>query len=141
MCHLLVNKLNLPNSAYITNTFDVLGRWTGTYLKNTQHSTLNSHQYTYDAASRRTKQTRTGGDYVDYTYDRIGQLKTAVGKESGGSINRVHERFGYAYDATTSAHAATSGAISSATSATGNTFWTCWPNCPRASAPACTPTC
>ena len=32
------------------------------------------------------------------TYDDIGQLKTARGKESGGT-SRLHEQFGYAYDA------------------------------------------
>jgi YD repeat-containing protein len=108
MCHLLVNKLSLPNSAYITNTFDALGRLTGTYLKNSSHNLLNAHEYALDETSRRTNQVRivTGTNVtsapitnsVAYTYDRIGQLKTAFGKESGGSTNRVHERFGYAYD-------------------------------------------
>src|SRR5216117_1368568 len=55
--------------------------------------------HTYDAGSRRTRQTRTDGSYADYGYDNIGQLKTAVGKESGGTTNRWHERLGYAYDA------------------------------------------
>ena len=71
---------------------------TGTYLKNSGHSTLNSHQYLYDDASRRTRQTRTAGDYVDYSYDRTGQLKTGIGKESGGAT-RLLEKLGYAYDA------------------------------------------
>ena len=31
-------------------------------------------------------------------YDSIGELKTAIGKESGGST-RLQEQFGYAYDA------------------------------------------
>lgn len=48
--------------------------------------------------NQRTKQTRTAGDYVDYTYDDIGQLKTAKGKESGGT-ERLQEKLGYAYDA------------------------------------------
>src|SRR5262249_40498593 len=62
-------------------------------------SSSNSHAYTYDNASRRTRQTRTDGSYVDYGYDSIGQLKTANGKESGGTSNRWHEQMGYAYDA------------------------------------------
>src|SRR5207244_10364703 len=41
----------------------------------------------------------TAGNYVDYTYDNIGQLKTAFGKESSGTTNRWQEQFGYAYDA------------------------------------------
>jgi len=94
-----VRKLALPNGSYITNTHDVLGRMTGTFLKNSQHSTLNSHQYVYDDGSRRTRQTRTGGDYVDYGYDKIGQLKSALGLESGGTTNRWNERFFYGYDA------------------------------------------
>ncbi|HOI38745.1 MAG TPA: hypothetical protein PLF11_15365, partial [Bacillota bacterium] len=36
---------------------------------------------------------------MDYTYDAAGQLKTAMGKESGGAMNRLAERFGYVYDA------------------------------------------
>src|SRR5216117_1249596 len=55
--------------------------------------------HTYDAGSRRTRQTRTDGSYVDYGYDNIGQVKTAMGKESGGTTNRWHERMAYAYDA------------------------------------------
>jgi len=39
-----------------------------------------------------------GGNYVNYSYDNIGEVKTAVGKESGGST-RLQEQFGYAYDA------------------------------------------
>ena len=34
----------------------------------------------------------------DFAYDAIGQLKSALGKESGGST-RLHEQYGYAYDA------------------------------------------
>jgi YD repeat-containing protein len=35
---------------------------------------------------------------VDYTYDKIGQLVSAKGKESGGT-DRLHEQMGYNYDA------------------------------------------
>ncbi len=35
---------------------------------------------------------------MDYTYDNIGQLQTAKGKESGGTA-RKQEQFGYGYDA------------------------------------------
>src|SRR4030095_7164300 len=95
---LLVRKLALPGGSYITNTYDALGRLTATALKNSSATTLNSHSYLYDDASRRTRQTRTGGDYVDYGYDKIGQLKSALGLESGGTSNRWHERFFYGYD-------------------------------------------
>ena len=52
-----------------------------------------------NTGSQRRRQTRLAGDYVDYTYDAAGQLKTAMGKESGGAMNRLAERFGYVYDA------------------------------------------
>ena len=34
-----------------------------------------------------------------HTYDKIGQLQTAKGRESGGATPRLHEQFGYEYDA------------------------------------------
>ena len=41
----------------------------------------------------------TAGNYLNYTYDKIGQLKTVLGKKAGGTTNRWHEQFWYAYDA------------------------------------------
>ncbi len=76
-----------------------VGRLTGTWLRNATNTVLNTHQYTYNYASQRARQTRLAGDYVDYSYDGAGQLKTAVGKESGGGTSRALEQFGYAYDA------------------------------------------
>ncbi len=95
---MLVRKLALPNGSYITNGFDAMGRMTSTTLKNSSHSTLNSHAYQLDDASRRTRQTRTGGDFMDYGYDKIGQVQSAIGYEPGGTTNRWHERFSYGYD-------------------------------------------
>jgi RHS repeat-associated protein len=95
----LVKKLLLPNTGYITNAYDSAARLTDTSLKNSSHSNLNSHAYQLNNGNQRTKQTRTDGSYVDYSYDDIGQVKTAIGKESGGTTNRFNERFGYAYDA------------------------------------------
>ncbi len=96
---LLSTNLSLPNGAAIMNSYDAVARLTGTYLKNASGTVLNSHVYTYNNGNQRTRQTRTIGDYVDYTYDNTGQLQSAVGKESGGTTNRWHEQFGYAYDA------------------------------------------
>ena len=117
--HLQVCKLTQPPGSYITNTWDALGRWTGTYLKNSDDATLNAHTYNYDDASRRTRQTRLGApasepawtNSVDYTYDPIGQLKTARGKESGGTTNRSHEQLGYAYDAAGNLNSRTNNAL------------------------------
>jgi YD repeat-containing protein len=39
----LIQKLSLPNSSYITNTFDSVSRMLTTKLNNSSHSTLNSH--------------------------------------------------------------------------------------------------
>ena len=94
----LIQKLSLRNGSYITNTFDSGGRLLTTKLLNSSASVLNSHAYGYNWASQRTTLTNSAGNYVNYTYDNIGQLKTAIGKESGGS-SRWHEQFGYAYDA------------------------------------------
>jgi RHS repeat-associated protein len=93
----LIRKIALPTGGWITNTFDGLGRETGTWLKNSSGSTMNSHQYVYNNGSQRIQTTRTAGDYVNYTYDAVGQLKTGSGQESGGST-RLLEQFGYAYD-------------------------------------------
>jgi hypothetical protein len=41
---------------------------------------------------------RTAGDYVNYQYDAIGELKTAAGLESGGTSKRWDEQLGYVYD-------------------------------------------
>ncbi|MBL9168586.1 MAG: RHS repeat-associated core domain-containing protein [Verrucomicrobiales bacterium] len=97
-CLQMVKQIGLPNGSSISNTFDTLGRLTGTYLKNGSATILNSHVYSYDDVNRRTKQTRTEGNFVDYSYDASGQLIAAFGKESGGTTNRVNERFGYFYD-------------------------------------------
>jgi RHS repeat-associated protein len=93
----LISSLSLPNAGWITNTFDALGRETGTWLKNASGTTINSHQYVYNNASQRTQTTRTAGDYVNYTYDALGRLKTATGQEPGGAA-RLQEQLGYAYD-------------------------------------------
>ena len=94
-----VDQLNLPNSAYITNYYDNVARLLGTSLKSSGNSSLDSYAYGYNQASQRTNVARTAGDYVNYTYDNMGELKAAIGKESGGMTNRWQEQFGYAYDA------------------------------------------
>ena len=88
----------MPNGSAITNSFDTLARLTGTWLRNSSGTILNSHTYGYNVANQRTSVTNFAGNYVNYTYDNIGQLNTAVGKESSGTT-RLHEQFGYAYDA------------------------------------------
>jgi RHS repeat-associated protein len=93
----LIKKLSLPNSSYITNTFDSVSRVLTTKLNNSSHSTLNSHAYVYNPGHQRTKQTRTDGSYVDYTYDTVSELQSGKGYTSGGSPIST-EQMGYKYD-------------------------------------------
>ena len=94
----LISKLTLPNGGYITNAYDSLARLFSTKLLNSGSSILDSSAYAYDLGNERTQQVFTAGNYINYTYDNIGQLKSAIGKEAGGTTNRLQEQFGYAYD-------------------------------------------
>jgi hypothetical protein len=80
-----LSKLSLPNGSYITNSHDNVARLTGTWLKNSSHSTLNSHQYTYNPGNQRTQQVFGVGSTYNYTYDAIGQL--TVGDINGSVLD------------------------------------------------------
>jgi RHS repeat-associated protein len=88
----LPKKIALPNTAYITNTYDTVARLTGTWLKNSTNGTLDSYTYVYNPANQRTNLTRTDASTYDFSYDPIGQLKVA-----NSSVNA--EDRGYLYDA------------------------------------------
>lgn len=94
-----VDEMTLPDGNYITNAFDNVARETLTELVNNQGTNLDSYAYGYNVASQRTSVTRASGDYVDYTYDAEGELKTALGATGVGTAIRWQERFGYSYDA------------------------------------------
>ncbi len=94
----LRSRLTQPSGAYIADSYDSVARLTDTRLVNTRGQVLNEHQYGYNAGSQRTNTVRTDGSKVAYTYDGIGQLKTATGREADNT-SRLHEQFGYAYDA------------------------------------------
>ncbi|MGO9201690.1 MAG: RHS repeat-associated core domain-containing protein [Limisphaerales bacterium] len=81
------------------NLHDTIARLTGTVLKRSPLANLDLRRHGYNQAGQRTNQTRLYGDYVTYTYDNAGQLKTAQAKESGGSPSRLQEQFGYLHDA------------------------------------------
>src|SRR5207249_11179799 len=49
-------------------------------------------------------------NYVNDSYGKIGELKTAKGYESGGS-SRLQEQFGYAYDSAGNLNARTNNAL------------------------------
>ena len=80
-------RSRLPSYSYVTNTYDSVARLLSTGLQTPQSVVLDSHQYQYNAAGQRTRQTRLHGDYAGYTYDNSGQLKTALGLESGGATH------------------------------------------------------
>jgi hypothetical protein len=65
-----------------------------TKLRNSGGTALNTHSYLYNQGHQRYRQTRTDSSYATYTYDNIGQLKSAIG--TGGEST---ENLGYAYDA------------------------------------------
>jgi RHS repeat-associated protein len=69
-----------------------VARLTGTWLKNSGNTILDSATYGYNAGNQRTTFTNAAGTYVAYTYDAIGQLKVA-----DSSVNT--EDRGYLYDA------------------------------------------
>jgi RHS repeat-associated protein len=108
--HQLVNTLTEPNGAYIANTFDPVARLLSTTLKTSGNAVLNFHTYGYNQGSQRTALTNVALDYRVYTYDKIGQLKTAIGKESGGAA-RALEQFGYAYDSADNLNYRTNNAL------------------------------
>jgi RHS repeat-associated protein len=89
---LLVKKLTLPNTSYITNGYESVGRLYDVWLKNNSDGQLDYHGYDSDLAGRRVTFYRSASN-VSYTYDEISQLKTAVG--SGGQST---ENLGYFYD-------------------------------------------
>jgi len=93
--HLQVGRLTLPSGAYIANSYDDTSRLLSTELKNTSGGTLNSHAYSYNLANQRTQQVFTDGNYINYTYDNIGQLRSAKGRESDTTTDRRQEQFGY----------------------------------------------
>jgi RHS repeat-associated protein len=97
-----VVNLALPCDAqtlFITNRFDELARLTNTalYLPGGS-SPANQHAYALNDGDQRTRQIFTAGNYMDYSYDGIGQLTNALGKESGGVNSRLQEQFKYTYD-------------------------------------------
>lgn len=94
----LIQKLLLPNGAYVTNHYDNMARLLGTYLRNSSGVNLDTDDYVYNQGGQRTQQVFTAGNYMNYTYDNIGELQTATGLEPGGVTNRMQEQLGYTYD-------------------------------------------
>jgi RHS repeat-associated protein len=86
----MIQGISLPNTAFITNEYDLLARLTSTSLVNSGGHTLDFASYEYNPANQRTN-FASGPGTVAYGYDKIGQLKVANSTVSG-------ENRGYAYD-------------------------------------------
>ena len=86
----LPKKVLLPNTSYITNTYDTMARLTGAYLKTSGNVVTNKHEYGYNAGSQRINSTNLAGTYYTNSYDGIGQLKVA-----DSSVNSEDRRYGY----------------------------------------------
>jgi RHS repeat-associated protein len=96
-----VAKLTLPGGGYIANTFDALARLTDTRYVNPDGAILNGHGYGLNNGNQRKQQSRYSNlatSTVDYDYDPLGEIISAIGKEANGTP-RVQEQFKYAYDA------------------------------------------
>jgi len=98
----LVYGISLPNGAQIVNSYDLVARLNGTYLEGTGSTFFDGYTYYDDLAGERTNVIRNeaiSSSVLALAYDNIGQLTTATGTEAGGSVNRLQEQMGYAYDA------------------------------------------
>jgi len=90
----------LPNGASITNAYDPLGRLLETALVNARGAVLNRHAYAYNGLDQRIAQSYADGHTLDYHRDPAGRLIAASGFDPGNpAALRLHEQFGYAYDA------------------------------------------
>jgi len=106
----LVQQLAYPPGGLSTRSYDDLGRLVSTTLVGPAGDVPDYHGYAYDLGSQRMGQVFAAGNYVNYTYDNIGQLKTAKGFEPNGG-RRPHEQFGYAYDAAWNLNLRTNNAL------------------------------
>jgi len=86
-----IAQLDLPNGHRIENHYDDLARLTGSTLISSNGAIHNAHGYQLNVGHQRTNQVFTNatlslaGERMGYTYDNIGQLKTATGKLADGS--------------------------------------------------------
>src|SRR5438093_5291302 len=80
---LLVRKLTLPNTAYITNNFDWVARLLDTSLKNSGNTALDSYAYIYDPANERTNLTRLDNSTVAFAYDKPHEQRRRNGLRGG----------------------------------------------------------
>jgi hypothetical protein len=93
----LVSRLALPGGSYVTNHYDSVARLLFTKLMSPAAAVIASEAYSYNPGNQRTQQVFTAGNYVNYSYDPIGQLQTAKGQQPG-CTSRALEQLRYTYD-------------------------------------------
>ena len=94
------------NHTFAQFAFQKMKRLTNTTLFNSTNEALDYSGYAYNNGNRRTQLLRgmvtTNGagstNYVNYTYDPIGQLTIDLAAELIGSTNRMNEKLHYARD-------------------------------------------
>ncbi len=97
----LISQLLLPNSAYITNSYDNVSRLQSTALANSSGHVLDGYTYGYDRLGQRTNIVRDYGlmsSTANAGYDAIGELTSWTAKEANGTA-RLNEQLSYVYDA------------------------------------------
>lgn len=77
--------------------YDLLGRIRSVSNRFASGGVISSHVYDYDVAGNRSRETLLDGSYIEYGYDFVGQLTSAIKKTSGGTPLPGYG-FAYAYD-------------------------------------------
>jgi len=101
----LVRKLLIPNSTFVTNTFDGAARLLDSrYMVDSTWAVLNQHGYVYNNAHERTTLSRTNSSntgwngYSTATYDGAGEVREVRAYNASG-VSVPGENFFYGYDA------------------------------------------
>ena len=90
-------EIQYPSGAKVLRSMDDLARLASLSNYYSGGSAISACAYVYDSAGRRTRETRLGGEYIDYGYDLAGQLTSAVKRLPGGQPAPGYEYF-YTYD-------------------------------------------
>ena len=91
----LTIKNSSTTRAIATRTLDALGRLTS--IVNTPTAVKTSATYTYNSANQRTRATTADNAYWSFGYDALGQVISAVKRESTATVRPGHT-YGYDYD-------------------------------------------